>query len=138
MDGRAFLQAARVLSASLSEPNWRSATGRAYYGLLHEGHAALGRWGFVLPPRANIHTFVRLRFNTGTHPDLVAVSRALDNLGRWRNEADYHLTSPGLFATASLAGRALSFAQTTIGLLDTDEADPARRAVIAALRAAWP
>jgi len=41
MDGREFLRSVRDLLARPCERNWRSAVGRAYYGLLHEGEAAV-------------------------------------------------------------------------------------------------
>jgi hypothetical protein len=139
MDGRAFLEAARHLLAASSEANWRSATGRAYYALLHEGRAALGRWGFPLPPRESIHTFVRRHFAYPVHPDLKPLDEAFDDLSRWRNQADYHLNTPGLFASGVLAGQAVALAQSRIDLLDQIDADPARRtAAVAAIRKAFP
>jgi hypothetical protein len=133
------LQSARDLLAVPSEANWRSAAGRAYYALLHEGREALDRWGFPLPPRENIHSFVRLRFNFSAHPDLRQVGQALDELSHWRNQADYHLASPGRFASGARAAQAIAWAQASIDLLDQIDADPARRAAaIAAIRAAWP
>jgi hypothetical protein len=139
MNGRAFLQSARQLLAAPSEPNWRSATGRAYYALVHEGREALDRWGFPLPPQESIHTFVRLRFVYARHPDAVPVGGALDDLGQWRNQADYRLASAGMFASATRATQAVNRAQSAIALLDAVEADPARRAaIVAAIRAAWP
>jgi hypothetical protein len=69
MNGRDFLRSARDLLANPSEANWRSAAGRAYYALLHEGRVALERWGFPLPPRTDLHAFVRLRFSYANHPD---------------------------------------------------------------------
>jgi hypothetical protein len=139
MDGRAFLEAARHLLAVPSEANRRSATGRAYYALLHEGRAALGRWGFPLPPRDSIHTFVRRHFAYPVHPDLRPLDEAFDDLSGWRNQADYRLSTPGLFATGALAGQAVALAQSRIDLLDRIESDPARRAAaIAALRKAFP
>jgi hypothetical protein len=139
MDGRAFLQSARRLLAAPSEANWRTATGRAYYALLHEGRVMLDRWGFPLPPRDSIHTFVRLRFTVAPHPDLAPAGRAIDDLSVWRNHADYRLSSPGMFATGARATEAVNRAQAAIDQLDAIEADPARRtAVLAAIRAAWP
>jgi hypothetical protein len=139
MDGRAFLQSARDLLAVPSEANRRSAVGRAYYALLHEGLAALDRWGFPLPPRENIHTFVRLRFTYPAHPDSVPVRDALDELSHLRNQADYHLARPGAFASDARALQAVDLAQASPVLLGQIEADPARRAAaVAALRAAWP
>jgi hypothetical protein len=127
------------LLATPSEANWRSAAGRAYYALLHEGRVALDRWGFPLPPRENIHSFVRLRFNFSAHADLKRVGRTLDEPSQLRNLADYHLAFPGPFASGARAVRAVDLAQAAIALLDQTEADPARRAAaVAALRAAWP
>src|SRR5579885_2662550 len=111
MDGRAFLQSARDLLAVPSEANWRSATGRAYYALLHEGRAALDRWGFPLPPREDLHRFVRLRFTFGSHPDARAVGRTLDDLSQWRNQADYQLGSPGQFSAGGPAASAVGLAR---------------------------
>jgi hypothetical protein len=139
MDGRAFLQSARALLALPSEPNWRTATGRAYYALIHEGRAALDRWGFPLPPRDNLHVFVRRRFAVGRNPDLVNVTMVIDDLSPWRNQTDYHLSHPGRFGDATVAHQAVNVAQTTIDLLDAIDADPVRQAaVIAAIRAVWP
>jgi hypothetical protein len=125
--------------AAPSEANWRSAAGRAYYALLHEGRTALGRWGFPLPAWESIHTFVRRHFAYPVHPDLKPLDEAFDDLSRWRNQADYHLGVAGLFASGALASQAVALAQSRIDLLDQIEADPARRtAVIAAIRKAFP
>jgi hypothetical protein len=83
MDGRAFLQAARQLLAYSTEATWRTAAGRAYDALLHEGRASLDRWGFPLLPREDIHAFVRLRFVYTRHPDTVQIGRILEELGRF-------------------------------------------------------
>jgi hypothetical protein len=139
MNGREFLQSARDLLARPSEANWRSATGRAYYALLHEGRVALDRWGFPLPPRQDIHPFVRLRFSYANQPDMRRVGDTLDKLARWRNEADYRLATAGRFANDTDATEAARLAQDAINILDQVEADPARRAAaVAAIRAAWP
>jgi hypothetical protein len=139
MDGRAFLQSARHLLATPSEANWRSAAGRAYYALLHEGRVVLARWGFPLPPRDSIHTFVRLRFTYPANADVQKVGDAFDLLSRLRTAADYRLASPGPFADAVDADDAVQRAQAAIDLLDQIEADPARRAAaVAAVRKAFP
>jgi hypothetical protein len=136
MDGRAFLESARALLALPSEANRRTAAGRAYYALLEEGRVALDRWGFPLPPRENIHSWVRLRFTYAASPDLTQVGKTLDELSQLRNRADYHLTSAGRFSSDGPATQAVRDAQAAIDLLDAIEADPARRAAaIAALPA---
>jgi hypothetical protein len=139
MDGRAFLQSARHLLATPSEANWRSAAGRAYYALLHEGRVVLERWGFPLPPRDSIHTFVRLRFTYPADADVKKVGDALDRLSKLRTAADYRLASPGSFATAADADDAVQRAEAAIDLLNQIDTDPTRRtAAIAAVRQAFP
>jgi hypothetical protein len=139
MNGRAFLASARLLLTVPTEENRRSAVSRAYYALVHEGEATLERWGFPRPAGDSLHTFVRRRFASGGNLDLRDVSRALDDLSRWRNSADYRLASIGRFGTDVLAQQAIDEAADAIQQLDDVEADPARRAAcIAALRVAWP
>ena len=139
MKGREFLESARTLLAVGGEDNWRTAAGRSYYALLHEGETALTRWGFPKPPGEQLHQFVRRRFNFTPHPDLRQIGGVLDVLSNRRNQADYQLSVAGPFATDVLAGEAVRVASTMIALLDAIEADPAREAaVIVALRTAWP
>jgi hypothetical protein len=139
MDGRAFLQSARHLLTAPTEANRRAAAGRAYYALLHEGRAALERWGFPLPPNESLHRFVRLRFVYAADADLRQVGDALDRLGQLRNQADYQLANPGPFASDARAAQAVALAQAQVDRLDQIEADPVRRAAaIAAIRTAWP
>jgi hypothetical protein len=138
MDGRAFLRSARQLLKVSAEENWRSAASRAYYALLHEGDAALRRWGIVKPPGQGIHDFVRKRYGA-PHADLRPVRDALDALSRLRNAADYLIDQPGRFVNDGEATRGVTRAEAAITHLDQIEADPARRtAVIAAIRAAFP
>ena len=139
MRGREFLKSARDLLAAGGEPNWRTALGRAYYALVHEGAETLLRWGFPKPPGEQIHRFVRLRFDSTPHADLHPVGYALDQLGRLRNQADYQLSHPGVFANDVVAGQAARDAAAAIAHLDAIEADGARlAAAVAALRKAWP
>ena len=139
MRGREFLKSARALLAVGGEPNWRAALGRAYYALVHEGADALLRWGFPKPPGEQIHRFVRLRFDSTPHPELRPIGLALDQLGRRRNEADYQLSHPGVFANGVVAAQAARDATAAIAHLDAIEADSVRlAAALAALRKSWP
>jgi hypothetical protein len=139
MDGRAFLNPARSMVAIAAEEYWRTAAGRAYYALLHEGLSALTRWGISRPPRSSIHDFVRQRFGFPNHADLQFVGNVLERLGRLRNEADYQLAHLGSFQKGATALSAVQRARDAIALLDQLDADPARRAAaIAAVFAAFP
>jgi hypothetical protein len=139
MDGRAFLASARLLLTVPSQENWRSAVNRSYYALLHEGQVALERWGFPLPPRESIHSFVRLRFTMRVNTDLRVIGDALDGLNSLRIRADYRLGTSAPFTTDTAAVQAVNDAQAGIAQLDAIEADAARRAAaVAAITAAWP
>jgi hypothetical protein len=139
MDGRAFLQVARRLAHEKTEADWRTAAGRSYYALMHEGLLALQRWGFPSPRRDQVHTFVRLRFLYAAHADVKAIGYILDQLLSWRNQADYRLEKPGNFSTALVSTQAVVDATNGIDRLDHLESDPARRAAaIAAIRKAFP
>ena len=135
MDGRAFLVVAQELQIGLTEAHRRAAVGRAYYALLHEGFAALLRWGIAMPPRESLHSFVRLRFNYSGDVDLNRVGWLMDELARLRNQADYQLAGPGPFAAPGRSGQAVNDARAAIAMLDRIEADPQRRAAaIASIR----
>jgi hypothetical protein len=79
MQGRAFLEVAQRLCLEQTEADWRTAAGRAYYALRHQGREALERWGFLPGPREQIHTFVRLRFTSARPPDLHRIGTILDS-----------------------------------------------------------
>jgi hypothetical protein len=135
MQGRDFLGVAVALSAGGAEAHWRSAVGRAYYALILERRAALLRWGFKIPPRDNMHTFVRLRFLYAAEQNLKTLGRALDRWVTIRNLADYDLSKQARFSSPAICQQAIKEMTATIALLDAIEADQGRRArAIAAIR----
>jgi hypothetical protein len=139
MDGRAFLVSAQHLLTMPHEANWRSAASRLYLALLHEAHTALARWGFLQPGQEDIHTFVLARFNSVPNMDLLRVADGLKRLKTFADDADFALTSAGLFADAVEVSQFLLLAQLIIDLLDQDDNNPIRRtAAITDLRAKWP
>ena len=85
----------------------------------------LSRWGFSPPPRDKVHTFARLKLTFATDPDLKRVGLTLESLGRLRNVADYQLSLPGPFVSASIAVSVLADAEAAVVLLDALEANPA-------------
>jgi hypothetical protein len=140
MRGREYCDLAGVLLASgSSEVVWRAAIGRAYYGLMLECREALARWGFKLPPRDQVHAFVRLRFTYPADQDLKKIGLQLDMLGHLRNKADYDLSPVPAFATDKRARRAVQDVSDALALLDAIDSDPGRQAAaIAAIKAAFP
>jgi hypothetical protein len=127
MSGRDFLIVARDVAAGATESHWRAAVIHAYYALVLECRDALFRWGFVMPRRDNMHTWVRLRFTYAADVDLKTIGDDLDNLVQERNRASYDLQSTA-FSVASVAHIAIGDATSSLALLDQIEGDPARQA----------
>ena len=139
MDGRAFLDSVRLLMATPTEANRRSAVSRAYYAVLNEARSALDRWGFPVPAKADIDDFVAARFMTARSMDLIRVADCLDLLDKNSDKADNSLTEPGVFADGNEVVRLVQRAEIGIDLLDQIEADPKRlEAAITAIRADLP
>lgn len=139
MQAREFLFVALELARGATEAHWRVGAARAYYALLHECQRALEQWGWPIPRRESIHTFVRFHFAFPAHPDLKFVGDALQRLVRLRNEADYRLAVAGSFARSAAAKQAVQQAADAIARLDQLQADPQKKAAaIAALRKAFP
>jgi hypothetical protein len=136
MRGREFLDVARDLAGGGTEAHWRAAVGCAYYALLLEARDALEHWGFPPIPRDKVHAQVRLRYTYAAHPELKDVGRALDELVRVRNQAQYQIGAGGLFGSRQKSSTAIATADAALAKLDHLAADPARRAAaVAALRA---
>jgi len=136
MDGRTYLDLAQELASGSTEVHWRGAAGRAYYALMLESREALFRWGFKLPPRQNVHSWVRLRLLYAKDADLKQIGYALDDLVALRNGAASDLSALLAFASDTAAKHAIQWARDALALLDAIEADPVRRA--AAITAIQP
>ncbi len=129
MRGREFLELARELFGSgASTRHWRAATIHAYYALLLECREAMSRWG--LPPlsQQQVHAQIRLRLLYAADPDLKELGLRLEQLGKHRNSASYDLRDLPLFNSEIEADRDVQAATDALALLDTIDADPARRA----------
>lgn len=128
MQGRAFLDVARTLVFTATEPYWRATVIHAYYALFLECREALRRWGIAFTPRPNVHSAVRLRFHFASDPSLNQLSFALDRWCRKRNDASYDMGTLPAFATGRLAQEAIQETTAALALLDAIDADPARSA----------
>ena len=128
MKGREFPGVARDLCSGPGEAHWRAAAVHAYYALLLEGRDALVRWGFTVPPRQQVHAYVRLRFTYATNLDVKQLGDVLDDLVQFRNRASYDLRLTAAFANNTRGRVAFQDATDAVALLDAMEADPVRRA----------
>ena len=128
MDGRAFLELAREIVAGTTEAHWRGAAIHAYYALMLECREALARWGVKPQPHQSVHHFVRLKLVFAKDADLQLIGKRLERLTPLRNHASYNL-NPGIeFSSAAKAQGAIQQSTGALALLDSIEADPARRA----------
>jgi hypothetical protein len=132
MQGRAFLDVARDALAGTTEAHWRGAVVHAYYALMLECRDTLKRWGFSVPPRQNMHSWVRLRFLYATDLDVKGIGRALEELVLLRNKASYDLSAVPEFASPADARKAIVRAANALVMMDSIDGDPARRAAAVA------
>jgi hypothetical protein len=128
MRARDFLDAARHLVAGGSEACWRVAAGEAYYGLMLECRETLFRWGFRLPRRDSVHSWVRLRFIYSTDPVLQRIGDTLQMLGNLRSQTQYDLNPHRDFTTPGRAQQAIQEAVDALAILDGIDSDPVRQA----------
>ena len=73
MDGRAFLDSARLLMTIPTEANRRSAVSRAYHAILNEARSALERWVIPIPAasEAEVKDIGLAQFRTALNMDLL-------------------------------------------------------------------
>jgi uncharacterized protein (UPF0332 family) len=91
MNWDAFLETADRLAVGTTEGDWRSAVSRAYYAVFHFFSEWLQANGTSLGKRDQAHRNLPLGlFNCGA-PQLQPLARRIEDLGKQRTGADYHL-----------------------------------------------
>jgi hypothetical protein len=128
MDGRAFLNVARELVQGATEAHRRTAVGHAYYAVMLEARELLDRWGLPRSPRDKVHHVVRLTLLYADDAGLKQVALTLEQLGRFRNDADYQLSDPDRRFLRAHVEAKIEEAYEATALLDEVERDEVRRA----------
>lgn len=135
MDGRLFLQVARVLAVEDDEASLRTAAGRAYYALFIEARDALMRWGLAPQTQFQVHVRVRELFDRTRVSDLSFIGDKLRELHILRNRADYENDQGSPFDSFFVIEEAIHDAESAIQLLLQIDGESARRdAAIAAIQ----
>ena len=94
MDPLDFLNLAGDWASGSSEGEWRTSTSRAYYAAFHVARNLLRQAGFQVPMGDQCHNYVYVRLNNCGDGTIEAVGRAIHDLRRLRNRADYDLDVP--------------------------------------------
>lgn len=131
MDPRQFLDVAALLSGDApsapDEARYRSAVGRAYYGLYNVVAGKLANLGFSLAFDPSGHTKAcRYLTQTGI-AQAVQVGKTLDSLREERNKADYIMHAAGF--TQALAQSACRRAQAALESFTTLDFGALKKAV---------
>lgn len=94
MNGPDFLPLAARLAAGHAEPEWRTATGRAYYAVFHVARQLLEDLGFRTPRADRAHAYLWMRLNNCGDAGVENAAADLQTMRRHRNHADYDLHIP--------------------------------------------
>ena len=89
MVGKDFIDVAKSLQKNTSEPFWRSATSRAYYGAFNHARETLDKLKIPIPSNAEAHERIIRCLNNASNNDLAAAATSLGTLRTSRNHADY-------------------------------------------------
>jgi uncharacterized protein (UPF0332 family) len=115
MTGRDFLPLAKQLAGGADEPEWRTATSRAYYAAFHVARNLFVALRFVVPHEEKAHVYLYHRLNNCGEAAVQGTANKLNNLRRRRNQADYdcHLS-----LTQAEANQMVQAAEEIIQALD--------------------
>lgn len=94
MNGLDFLPLAARLAAEHTEPEWRTAVGRAYYAVFHVARQLLEDLGFRTPRADRAHAYLWMRQNNCGNARAERAAADLQTMRYHRNHADYDLHVP--------------------------------------------
>jgi uncharacterized protein (UPF0332 family) len=128
MNGPDFLPLAARLAAAPTEPEWRTAVGRAYYAVYHVARQLLEDLGFRVPRADRAHAYLWMRLNNS---GAAHVQRAASDMQTMRNHADYDLHHP---LRQTIAAGDLKMAAGILQALATAAREPIRSQITDAMR----
>ena len=131
MTGPDFLPLANRLAAASSEPEWRTAIGRAYYATFHVARQLLEELGFRVPWADRAHAYLTMRLNNCGDAQVQRAASDLHSLRSLRNQADYDLQRP-IRQTVAIAQTQI--AQQIIHILGLAKQEPTRTTITDAMR----
>ncbi|HEX7380424.1 MAG TPA: hypothetical protein VF278_25140 [Pirellulales bacterium] len=95
MTGDDYIDLATQLLAGGSEPHFRTAVSRAYYGAFHIGREFVRSCGILMPASPEAHKHVRWCLANAGSRELDDAAVQLESLRSARNKADYDLSNRG-------------------------------------------
>ncbi len=131
MNERDFLRVAAALAGGLTEAEWRTAVGRAYYAAFHVARRLLEDLSFRVPRADRAHSYLSFRLQNCGDPQVVKAGIDLQKLRQHRNQVDYDLR---LSISQSMARQDHVAAEQIIRVLDAARTGTARAAIVNAIR----
>ena len=123
---RDFWNVAVRLCLAGHEADWRSAASRAYFAAFHRARSLLTAMGFDVPRGDQAHGYLWRRLENGGAQPIGDAGSLLSELRKYRNRADYDLSSDFTIRDAKYA---VESSDTLLRILDQLTADERTEAV---------
>jgi uncharacterized protein (UPF0332 family) len=131
MNGPDFLPLAARLAAEPTEPEWRTAAGRAYYAVFHVARQLLEDVGFRTPRADRAHAYLWMRLNNCGNARVEGAAADLQTMRYHRNHADYDFHIP---LRQTIAAGDVRMAGQIIQTLAVAAQEPTRTQITDAMR----